>query len=76
MGTRLARKIHESGEGAVKPGGYVFVPKVGTEERIMDFLKNYTGGEEVLVVVVAGGGGCGGGGGCQCGEEVVKMRRG
>ena len=41
MGTRLALKIHERGEGAVKPGRRVFVPKVGTEERIMDFLKRY-----------------------------------
>ena len=40
-GTRLALKIHERGEGAVKPGRRVFVPKVGTEERIMDFLKRY-----------------------------------
>ena len=42
MGTRLALKIHERGEGAVKPGGHGFIPKVGTEERIMEFLKSYT----------------------------------
>ena len=45
MVTRLALKIHERGEGAVKPGRHVFVLKVSTEERIMDFLKRYVGGE-------------------------------
>ena len=44
MGTRLALKIHERGEGAVKPGRQVFVPKVGAEEHIMDFIKRYAGG--------------------------------
>ena len=39
METRLPFKIHERGEGAVKPGRHVFVPKVGTEERMMYFLK-------------------------------------
>ena len=29
MGTRLSLKIHEKGEGSVKPRGHVFVPKVG-----------------------------------------------
>ena len=35
MGTRLALKIHERGKGDVKPRGHIFVPKIGTEERIM-----------------------------------------
>ena len=43
MGTMLYLKTHERGEGAVKPGRHVFIPKVGTEERIMDFLKRYVG---------------------------------
>ena len=43
MGTRLALKIHKRGEGAVKLGRHVFVSKVRTEERIMDFIKRYTG---------------------------------
>ena len=46
MGTRLALKIHERVEGAVKPGRHGFVLKVGTEERIMHFLKMYVGGEK------------------------------
>ena len=45
MGNRLALKIHERGEGAVKPGRHRFVPKFGTEERIMDFLKSNTVGK-------------------------------
>ena len=48
MGTSLDLKMHERGEGAVTPRRHVFVPKFGTDERIMDFLKRYTGGE-VLV---------------------------
>ena len=39
METRLATKIQERGEGAVKPIRHVLFLKVGTEERIMDFLK-------------------------------------
>ena len=39
MGTRLAMKIHKRGERDVKPGRHVFFTKVGTEERIMDFLR-------------------------------------
>ena len=46
MGTRLALKIHERGEGAVKPGRHGFVPKVGTEERMMDLLKRFAGGKK------------------------------
>ena len=42
MGTRLDLKIHKRGEGAAKSGRRGFVPKVGTEERIMEFLKRYT----------------------------------
>ena len=38
MGTRLTLKINERGELAVKPGRHVFVLKVRTEERIMNFL--------------------------------------
>ena len=45
MGTRMALKIHERGEGDVKPGRHVLVPKVGTEDCIIDFLKRYVGGE-------------------------------
>ena len=44
MGTRLALKMHERGKGAVKPRRHIFVPKVGTEERTMEFLKMYAGG--------------------------------
>ena len=44
MGTRLALKMHKRGEGSVKPRRRGFVPKVGTEEDIIDFLKRYTGG--------------------------------
>ena len=46
MITRLSLKIHERGNGAVKPRRHIFVPKVGTEERIMEFLKRYAGGEK------------------------------
>ena len=46
MGTWLALKIYEKGEGYVKPGRHVFVPKVGTEERIIEFLKRYAGGKK------------------------------
>ena len=42
MGNRLDLKIHKRGEGAAKSGRRGFVPKVGTEERIMEFLKRYT----------------------------------
>ena len=37
MGIRMALKIHERGEGAIKPGRHVFITKVGTEESIIDF---------------------------------------
>ena len=43
MGTRMSLKIHDREEESVKPGRHVFIPKVGTEERIMDFLKRYVG---------------------------------
>ena len=46
MGASLDPKINERGEGAVKPGRHGFVPKVRTEERIMDFLKRYSGGNK------------------------------
>ena len=46
MGTRMALKIQESKEGAVKPGRYGFVLKVVTEERMMDFLKRFAGGKK------------------------------
>ena len=46
MGTRLALNIHERREGAVKSGRHLLVPKVGTEELIMDFLKSYVGGKK------------------------------
>ena len=46
MGTRLDLKIHERGEGAVKPGRHRFAPKVGTEERMMEFLKRFAGGNK------------------------------
>ena len=44
MGTRLAIKIHKRGEVAVITGRHVFVPKVGTEDRIMEFFKRFAGG--------------------------------
>ena len=46
MGTRLALKIHERGEISVKPGRHVFIPKFGTEEHIIRFLKRYVGGKK------------------------------
>ena len=46
MGTRMELKIHERGEGSVKPGRHRFVPKVGTREHIMDFLKRYAVGKK------------------------------
>ena len=45
MGTRLSLKIHKRGEVSIKPGRHVFVLKVGTEERKMDFFKRYAGGK-------------------------------
>ena len=45
MVNRLPLKIHERGEGASKPGRHGFVPKVRTEERMMGFLKRFTGGK-------------------------------
>ena len=44
MGTRMPLKMHDRGEVAVKLGRHRFVPKVGTEERMMDFLKRFAGG--------------------------------
>ena len=44
MGTRMPLKIHERGEGSVKPRRHGFVPKLGTEERMIDFLKRFVGG--------------------------------
>ena len=35
MGNRMDLKINERGKGDVKPRGHIFVPKIGTEERIM-----------------------------------------
>ena len=46
MGTRLPLKIHKRGEGAVKPGRHGFVPKVGTEDCMMGFLKSFSGGKK------------------------------
>ena len=46
MVTRLPLKIYEKGEGDVKLGRYGFVPKVSTEERMMDFLKRFVGGKK------------------------------
>ena len=45
MGTRLALNIHGMEEEDVKPGRHVFVPKVGTKERMMDFIKRLARGE-------------------------------
>ena len=42
VGPSLSLKIHERGEGSIKPGRHVFVTKVGTEES-MEFLRRYTG---------------------------------
>ena len=38
MGTRLALKIHERGDEAIKPKRHVFVPRFRTKEQIMAFL--------------------------------------
>ena len=46
MGTRLALKIHKREEGDVKPKSYVFILKIRTEERIMEFPNMYVGGEK------------------------------
>ena len=46
MVTRLPLKINERGEVSVKSGRHGFVPKVGTEERMMDFLKRFVGGKK------------------------------
>ena len=46
MGTRLDLKIHERGEGAVRIGRHGFVPKVETEEHMMEFLKRFAGGDK------------------------------
>ena len=45
IGTRLDLKIHERGEGAVKPRRNGVVLKVGTEECITDFLKRFAVGK-------------------------------
>ena len=44
MGTRPHLKIHKRGEGAVKTGRHRFVPKVGTEESMMNFLERFAEG--------------------------------
>ena len=46
MGTRLALKIQERGEGAVNTGRHVFVPKARAEERMIEFLKSFAGGKK------------------------------
>ena len=46
MGTMLPLKIHQRGEGSIKPGRYGFVSKFGTEECMIDFLKTFAGGKE------------------------------
>ena len=46
MGTRLHFKIHERGEGAVKPGRHRFVQNFGLEERTMDFINRFAGGKK------------------------------
>ena len=43
MGTRLDLKIQEKLGVTIKPGKHGFVPKVGTEERKMDFCKRKVG---------------------------------
>ena len=43
MGTRLPLKIHEREEGDAKPVRHGFVPKVGTEGCMVDFLKRFAG---------------------------------
>ena len=45
MGTRMALEIHERGEVTNKPGKHIFIPKVGTEDCMMHFLKTYVGGK-------------------------------
>ena len=55
MGTRLTLKIHERVEGAVTSGRHRFVLKVGTEERMMEFLNRFVGGGRVVAVLVGRG---------------------
>ena len=55
MGTRLALKTHERGKGDIKLGRHLFVPKVGTEECIMDFLKSLWGGRSSISRLGVGG---------------------
>ena len=43
MVTNLPLKIHERGELTVKPGIHVFIPKVGTEDHVMNIIKRFTG---------------------------------
>ena len=52
MGTRLDLNIHKRGEGSIKPVRNVFVPKVGMEERIMEFLKRYAGGISIIIIII------------------------
>ena len=46
MGTMLPLKIHKRGEGEVKPGRHGLIPKVGIEERMMEFLNRLAGGNK------------------------------
>ena len=43
MGNRMDLKIHKRGEGAVRIGRHGFVPKVETDENMMEFLKRLAG---------------------------------
>ena len=44
--TRLPHKLHGRGGKSAKPGRHRFVPKVGTEEHMMEFLKSCTVGKK------------------------------
>ena len=46
MGTSLALKIHKRGDEAVKIGRHGFVPKVGTEEHMTEFIKRFARGKK------------------------------
>ena len=39
----LPLRYTRGGEGSVKPRRHIFIPNVGTEECIMDFIKRYAG---------------------------------
>ena len=46
MRIMLSLKIQKRGEGSVITRRHRFVPKVGTKERMMEFLKRFAGGKK------------------------------